>query len=457
MFGMGARYVSGRTATGGASALAALLLYRLLGPEEAGRLQLVLAAGMTAGTIAGLGFFETLARYVPERGSAGAGLLRRALAANVLVAGGGAAIFLAARAGGVLLPAELRDAPFLFLTFTGSYTLFLTALGMLRGLGRLALIPWLDGLANVGGKGTAALLALAMAGYRPALAAHAGFQLAALLGALLLLRRELRTPAARFTPRESRFGAIILFGMVLQVLLATVDLYLLRILLGAKEVGIYAAGARFPLLVEQLVLAPIGVPLLYFFSHPEYRDLREEVVRRGTRLLGAALGLAALLLAWTAPVMVGVLLGEAYSESVDVVRIYAAHAMGVGLTAFFAPLYTSADRPEFAMAQGAVTVVLNVGLSLLLIPRFGPAGAAAAGAIAVVFTAWGASAFVHRRFGVDVRGPIVGVTLLFAGGLALCFTSWGWVGILLYAGLLLPTGLFRPSDLRFLRARRRDA
>ncbi len=57
------------------------------------------------------------------------------------------------------------------------------------------------------------------------------------------------------------------------MLLGTVDLYVLRAYLGPEDVGIFAAGYRIPLLIEQLVLAPIGVPLLYYFSHPEYREL----------------------------------------------------------------------------------------------------------------------------------------------------------------------------------------
>ena len=80
------RFVSARTVTGSLSVLASLLLYRALGPEEAGRFQFVLAAGMTLGVLAGMGFFETLSRFVPERAPReGNGLFRRALQWNLAV------------------------------------------------------------------------------------------------------------------------------------------------------------------------------------------------------------------------------------------------------------------------------------------------------------------------------------------------------------------------------------
>ncbi len=449
-----AGYMSWKAVTGALAMVASLLLYRVLGPDQAGRLQFVLAVAMTVGAVAGLGFYETLARFVPERGSAdGAGLFRRALRWNVWALVAGVLVFAglwAARRG---LPPEVREVAPLFLVFTAAYTLYATAQGMLRGTGRLMTIPRLDLGSNFGAK-VAALGAVAiLPGFVAAFAAHAVAQAVMLAVALVLLRDSLRTPETRFLREESRFGALVMIGMLLQTLLGTVDLYVLRAYLGPEEVGIFAAGYRIPLLIEQLVLAPIGVPLLYYFSHPEYRELRDAVVRRGTRIAGAALGLSGLLLAALARPLVPLVLGEAYVESSEVTRIYAAHPLGIGLLLFSVPFYASVNRLEYGIVQGLVNFGLNLGLDLVLIPRYGPAGAAVAGIVSVAVTAVGASWFLRARFGIDIRATVAGAVLVYALCLVLMSAVGDWAGPVAFAALLWPLRLLRREDLALLRRR----
>ncbi len=453
-----AGYVSWKTATGALGMLAGLLLYRVLGPDQAGRLQLVLALGMTAGSIVGLGFYETLARFVPGRSeSEGRGLFRRALTLNAWAAAGGVAVFAGLwmlRAG---LPEELRRAGALFVIYAGAYAFYNTALGMLRGQGRFSLIPRLDLGTNFGGRVAALGLVAIVPGFLSAFAAQVAAQVIFLAVALALVRPALTAGAVHFRREETRFGALILVGIVLQLLLSTVDLYVLRFLLGPQEVGIFAAGSRIPLMAEQLVLAPIGVPLLYYFSHPETSIMREGVVRRGTRLAGVLLGLAALVLVVLARPMILVLLGGAYHGSIAVAKAYAFHPVGIGLLLFSLPLYGSVNHPEYGIAQGAVTFVLNLGLDLLLVPRFGPVGAAVAGVIAVAVTALGASVFLHARFRVDVRWPVAGILLLYTLGLALSLRVHPLLGPLVYLALAWPLRLFQRGDLELLRRRRGTA
>ncbi len=449
-----AGYVSWKTVTGALGMLAGLFLYRVLGPDQAGRLQLVLALGMTAGSIVGLGFYETLARFVPERSEAeGRGLFRRALTLNGRAVLAGLGVFAVMWVLKLGLPVELRRAGVLFVLYTAAYALYNTCLGMMRGQGRFTLIPRLDLGANFGARVAALALVAVVPGFLSAYAAHVAAQIAMLAVALLLLRPALAAAPVRFRRAESRFGALILVGIVLQLLLSTVDLYVLRILLGPEDVGLFAAGSRIPLMAEQLVLAPIGVPLLYYFSHPETSVMREAVVRRGTRLAGAALGLAALVLVVAARPIILILLGEAYRGSIPVARAYAFHPVGIGLLLFSLPLYGSVSRPEYGIVQGAVTFVLNLGLDLLLVPRYGPLGAAVAGVIAVAVTALGASVFLHARFRVDVRWPVAGILLLYAVGLTLTVRVHPAAGIAAYVLLLWPLRLFRRGDLALLRRR----
>jgi O-antigen/teichoic acid export membrane protein len=453
-----AGYVVLRATTGALGVLASLFLYRLLGPDQAGRLQLVLAMGMTLGAVAGLGFYETLARFVPERSAEeGPGLYRRALTLNGLALTVGGAVFVLLWVLGWGLPPEVRRVGVLFMIFSAAYALYTTTLGMLRGRGMLTTIPRLDLGANFGAKALAVGAVLLVPGFVSAFVAQVAMQLAMLALAFWLVRDVFRHRPGRLRREETRFGALILVGTLLQLLLSTVDLYVLRILLGPHEVGLFAAGSRIPVLAERIVLSPMGVPLLYYFSHPEYGGMRESVVRRGTRLSGTVLGYAALLLAAAAPLIIRILLGNAYLESIGIARVYAAHALGMGLLIFSIPLYGSLNHPEYGIVQGVVTFVINLGLDLLLIPRFGPVGAAYAGVTAIGVTALGAAWFFHARLNIDVRWPVAGVVLLYAVCFALITSPILWVGLALYPVAVWPLRLVRREDFALLIRGRRVA
>ena len=90
-----------------------------------------------------------------------------------------------------------------------------------------------------------------------------------------------------------------------------------------------------------------------------------------------------------------------------------------------------AARENLAVNAGALA--LNVSLNLVLIPRFGAAGAAVAWAASIVFTTLTTSLFLHRRTGL----------LPFGGGYVVVVFS-AFVGYGMFAlgtHLVLGTGL----------------
>lgn len=446
-----AGFVTARVLTGAAAILASLLLYRILGPEDAGRFQLVLAMGMTLGVVSGMGFLETLARFVPERSREdGERLFRRAafLSFGLAVGIGGVLHLLlhatrfsgdAARVGG-LLPA-----------FVVIYALYTTALGILRGQGRLRVLPALDLGWNFGAKGAAVLALLVVPGFVSAFAAYTAFDLLVLLGALCLLRGALIGPMARFRSEEATFARLILLGEIIRVLSRAVDIYVVRGLIGPEATGIFMAGARVTTIVEQLILTPIGVPLLYYFSRPGSDELRRTVVENGTRVLGGVMGLGALCLAAASGPIVSILLGSQYQASIAVARLYTGHAVGASLLVLLLPLYNSRNRPDLGIAQAGLVLVLNLVLDLILVPRFGVVGAAASGvaaacAAAIVF-AW----LVRSRFGVEIRWGVIRVLGLYSICYAFMIAGWAGPAIAAYVVGLWALRLVRRSDLALLR------
>jgi len=446
------KYVTSRAATGALGIAASLYLYRGLGPAQAGHFQFAIATATTLGVVGGLGFFETLARFVPERGrEEGAALYRRGLQLNLLFLVGLALVFLLLPHLPVKVPVEIRRAsPLIFLS-VASYAIITTSMGMLRGQGRLIALPRLDLVWNFGAKVAAVGMVLAFTGFLPAYAAHTTLQITATGIALLLLWKSLWGPVGRLRREEVRFCLLIFSWDVLRVLIQQVDIFVLRLLLEAHDVGIYAAGTRLIKVGEQLVLTPLMVPLLYYFSHPESSFMRSELVRHGTRLAGTLMGLAALLLAAFAEPIVTILLGNAYLESIPVARLYVCFGLGRGLTLLLIPLFNSLNRPEYGIAQGLVTFVLNLGLDLVLVPRYGPLGAAASGVIAITVAAIGSAWFVQTRLGIAMFLDVMKLYLLYAAAFAALELGHPWLGIAVYVAALVPLRLLRRKDLQWLR------
>ncbi len=450
-----AGFVAARAATGGLSVLASLLLYRILRPEEAGRFQFLLAGGMTLGVLCGLGFHDTLARFIPERpdGQSG-GLFRRALR-RILVFGPalGAIVYVAIRATG--FPLDAARAGLLLPAFVLVYALYTCALGMLRGQGKLKILSLLDLGWNFGAKAAAVAVALALPEFVPAFAAYAGLDLLVVLVAFWLLRGQLRGPAPPLDREVVGFARLVLLAELVRILCSTVDVYVVRGLLGAEPTGLFTAGVRMTTIVEQLVLTPIGVPLLYYFSRPGSEDLRRTVVENGTRLLGALMGAGALLLAATAGPIVRLLLGADYEGSVPIARIYTGHAVGASLLVLLIPLYNSKNRPAYAIAQSLAVLGVNLVLDLALVPRMGIRGAAIAGVAATGTSALLFAGIARARFQVDARGGVLRVLSLYFVCYGVLAVGWTVPALALYAIGLWALRLIRRRDIELIRRRPR--
>jgi O-antigen/teichoic acid export membrane protein len=395
---------------------------------------------------------ETLARFVPARTPEGAaGIFRRGLRANLLFLGPLAVVFAALAVLPVSLPGDMRPAlPLVFLAIA-AYAIYATGSGMLRGQGRLHLLPRLDLLWNFGAKFAALGVALLLPRFLPSYGAHTATQLLVPLLALYLLRGQGWGPASRLTSEEARFCRFILVWDVVRILITQVDIFVLRALMEPHDVGIYAAGTRLIKVGEQIVLGPMMAPLLYYFSHPESSFMRNDVIRHGTRLAGAAMGLFALILAALAAPIVTIFLGGAYRESIPVAELYVCFGLGRGLVIFLIPLYNSLNRPEYGILQGLLTVVVNLALDLILIPRYGPVGAAASAVVAITLSTLAATWFVQARLDIPILGPVLRTYFVFAVAFAAGVLGHPWVGIAFFLLALVPARLVRRRDLRWFR------
>lgn len=185
--------------------------------------------------------------------------------------------------------------------------------------------------------------------------------------------------------------------------LATLDVFLLALLISAADAGMYAAVYRLPnawLAVVGLVSAcSIPAAVASLAADPG------AVHRRRGRLLRQGLAAGGLTLTGVPVVLVTVpaLFGEGYARASVTAAVLVGASAVVTLTAFLIPSYLSVVPDErYARAQLSAAGI-NLGLNLLLIPWLGMVGAATATLLAqvVLFTSvWRGLGRVGRRAGL---------------------------------------------------------
>jgi O-antigen/teichoic acid export membrane protein/SAM-dependent methyltransferase len=224
------------------------------------------------------------------------------------------------------------------------------------------------------------------------------------------------------------------------------DSVLLGFFLGATAVGWYSAAYK-------PVTMVLAMPITYFMGlFPSLSRAFAESRERFGAMVGDSLGLAAI---FAVPVGIGgtflaepivrVLFGQAYAPSAPVLQVLCWSATLVMLRGTFRQACNAAGRPRLDLACAAIATTLNVGLNLLLIPRYGMLGAAAATVTAdAVWLVALSGAFARWVVGVSLWGSLAWPA---AAGLAMGLSLWlaeplPWlvralVALALYFGVVL--------------------
>ena len=219
------------------------------------------------------------------------------------------------------------------------------------------------------------------------------FCLVHLVAASYLIVRVRRALPPGDSPDSSRGPALLpLLGTILRrgwigqlsaigyLLLLRVDQLLLESYLDVAAVGVYALAAWG---AELLWLVPEALnPLLIHTSSDEADQERDRTAARAVRLGLGATALAAVPVALVAPSLLGLLRDGAYAGAAGPLW-----ALLPGVVAFAPGVVLAGDfigrgRPHWNTQASAVTLVINVGLCLLWIPRAGILGAAWASSVA---------------------------------------------------------------------------
>jgi O-antigen/teichoic acid export membrane protein len=380
--------------------IAVLMLARALGPTGRGTIAFITVTALVAARLAGLGIGEATAVFVARRPE-----LRGALLTNVVAFMAGSALLAAAIVCGALIalgdgrPAGVGARE---LTILACATL-VSALGesgyfFLLGRDRIRTVALITATASwvyplflvvlwstVGLTVLRALLAWTVA---------EGIRAVAYLGQSIR-GVALTRPHAALIGETVRFGSRAWVGSLARFLNFRTDQILMGFLASEAALGVYAVAVNASEVLLYLPAA-MATALLPAAARADAGHRTEQALGafRSAAVVTAAAGLVAAVLG---PLALPLVFGRPFEASIAPFLWLLPGALGFAATAVFSSALMAGSSPGLSSVGPLVSLVLGVGLDLVLIPPFGPSGAAAAASAAFLAGGCVALAAFRRR------------------------------------------------------------
>ncbi|MBN2199834.1 MAG: flippase [Candidatus Aminicenantes bacterium] len=377
-----------------------LIVARSMGPGVYGGLLLGIAILQVMALIADLGLSQGVVRYTAIYQGLGdrrriKGVILSALRA-VLVSGPllGLLLFLGSQplAFRVFRAPELALVLKFMAVVLPLYVLTTIMAFSFQGLQVIKYRVYVNQFVEPGARVLLAVLFLALGGgLLGAMSAYVLGVFLALAAAAWLMRRvfpEISLPSVVpvFERKELfSFSWPLLFSFLMSYLIVWNDTLFLGILRSAKEVGVYGAAQRTALLMTFIlgaftaIFGPIVADLL---SREKRKDLSRYFQTVVYWSFALTLPLAVLAVLFARPVLR--LFGEPFAAAAPALNVLAGGWAVHALLGLCGNIITMSGRSKLQMANNIFLLAVNVALHLLLIPRYGIPGAAAATAGSVV-------------------------------------------------------------------------
>ena len=292
-----------------------------------------------------------------------------------------------------------------------------------------------------------------------------------LVYSIVVVRGMLKTMKAALPPSTASFSSLMLIKSSLPfVLMAAFNmllLYLDSVMLGIfrtqGEVGIYGVAYRSALVLLFIPLAVHGslVPVISRLYGEGSDDLTDNVRRsfRYNLIVGVPLGVGGTLLAWR---LIPPVFGPEYREASLIFAILIWSLVFSFVRFPYLTMFEATDRQALVARTFAYAVGLNIFLNLVLIPRYGMVGAAAATVITdmliMVQMLWlGIKAGVCRLdsyFWACIWKVILSASVM--GGACLLALNFGVIisvatGFVVYLSIIWMVGALDMEDKAFIR------
>lgn len=266
------------------------------------------------------------------------------------------------------------------------------------------------------------------------------------------------------TKEMAKYGYPIVVGNLAAWILSLSDRYILEVFRGAKEVGIYSASYNIAdrsimLLASLFMLA--STPILIHIWEKEGKSRSREFLNKITRYylivcVPAVVGLSVL----SKPI-IKIMTGEQYTEGYKIIPFVALGVLFLGLQKRFNDGLLLYKKTNFIAFAVILSGLLNLGLNLLFIPRYGYFAAAITTLISYAFLLFLMIILSRRLFvwqfpfkslvKVICASTIVGIVVHYVGSsltssalMNLIFSVF--LGALIYFVLLFLFREFQPKE-----------
>jgi len=208
-----------------------------------------------------------------------------------------------------------------------------------------------------------------------------------------------------FLGRTLRFSLNGLVANVSSLLRLRLDLFMINYFLLGQDVGYYSIAMA---LVSLLWYLPTGVAMV-LIPYVSWRD-----DRAGDRLTpflsraGMAISVAgAVGLGVFGYPVIGMLFGKAFQPAYPAMLFLLPGAVAYGMSKVLASDLLGRGKPQYGRTISLAALILNVGLNVLFIPRFGIIGAAAVSSLSQMFCAWLFLFYFLRESGTPLRDAFI--------------------------------------------------
>jgi O-antigen/teichoic acid export membrane protein len=230
---------------------------------------------------------------------------------------------------------------------------------------------------------------------------------------------DLRKTHFNLWPRLLRFGIPLLPASLSMYVMNTADRWFIQHYYGEQELGLYAIGAKFALLLAFVVETfrrawwPIAMDAMHSEDGPEtYRMIAQGYMGVGTS--------GVVYLAFLSPWLLEIMVADAYHEAYPIIGILAWQSLFYGFYLIGAAGIWKAEKTKYSAIFFIIGAFLNIALNYILVPKLGGLGAALS--TSFVFFTWTAiSLIVSERLwyiGFPVKTMLVQIIV------GTCTVAW---------------------------------
>lgn len=385
---------------------------RLLGPHDRGLLSLLGVFPTTLAIFVKLGVGPANVYFLRREHAAPGAVLANSVTLALVVATACVALVLGFRERllGTILRGATSGELAILMPVVPAAVLQSYLFGILQGQGQFRLFNrrslW-QALATCAGMATV-LWALGL-GLRAALLVTVSVQVATTAWVLWTVART--TPRGTVHPDATLLGRTLRFGLKSHVQLlvahlhARIDLYMLAFYLAPAEVAFYAIATR---LAELIFMVPnsLGVAVYPRLAARDPADAHALTARACRVVFGMVVPVAVALVV-AGPWIIPLWYGAAYTPAVAPLRLLVPATCFMSLYFLLSRNFTSRNRQEVNLLAATLALGGNVALNVVLIPRLGITGAAAASMLSYGLAAGLLAAAFLRTSGLGLREVLV--------------------------------------------------